>query len=141
MIKKTVYIIIIFLFLSCESKIKYDKPKDLIPKEQMIDLLTDMQLVIGTSGVKNKDLEKDKNYMSLIYEKYNVDSTQFASSNIYYTANISEYENIFEEVEKRLKELQNQYDSNRDSIIKSKKGYKDQKSPSKNSKMLDTILK
>ncbi len=141
MIKKTVYIIFVIIFLSCESKVKYDKPKDLIPKEQMIDLLTDMQLVIGTIGVKNKDLEKDKNYMSLIYKKYNVDSTRFAASNIYYTANISEYENIFEEVEKRLKKLQNKYDNERDSLIKSKKELKKLKSPSKNSKILDTILK
>ena len=83
--KKTVYIIFVIIFISCESKVKYDKPDDLISKEQMIDLLTDIHLVNGTTGVKNKDLEKDKNYMSLIYEKYNIDSTQFAASNIYYT--------------------------------------------------------
>jgi len=41
------YIIIFFIFLSCESKVNYEKPKDLIPKDQMIDLLTDMHLVNG----------------------------------------------------------------------------------------------
>ena len=139
--KKTVYIIFVFVFLSCESKVKYDKPDDLISKEQMIDLLTDIHLVNGTTGVKNKDLEKDKNYMSLIYEKYNIDSTQFAASNIYYTANISEYENIFEEVEKRLKNLQDKYNNERDSIIKSKTEAKKLKIPKDKLKKSDSILK
>ena len=139
--KKTVYIIFVIIFISCESKVKYDKPDDLISKEQMIDLLTDIHLVNGTTGVKNKDLEKDKNYMSLIYEKYNIDSTQFAASNIYYTANISEYENIFEEVEKRLKNLQDKYNNERDSIIKSKTEAKKLKIPKDKLKKSDSILK
>jgi protein-tyrosine-phosphatase len=84
----------------------------------MIDLLYDMHLAVGTSNLRNKNLEKDRNYMSLVYEKYNIDSTRFAISNIYYTSRVDEYEEMFEEVERRLEELHEMYESERDSIIK-----------------------
>ena len=83
----------------------------------MTDLLFDMHLVIGASNVQNIYLEKNRNYMSLVYEKYGVDSTQFAQSNIYYTSQISEYEEIFEEVHRRMKILKETYESRMDSIM------------------------
>ena len=107
----------VFLF-SCQSKVNYEKPKDLIPKEEMIDLLYDMHLAIGASNVTNKKFEKDRNYMSLVYEKYQIDSTRFAISNIYYTSQAEEYEEMFEEVERRLEELHLKFESERDSAIR-----------------------
>ena len=103
--------------VSCESKVDYEKPKDLIPKEVMVDLLYDMHLAVGSSNLRNKNLERDRNYMSIVYEKYKIDSTRFAISNIYYTSQVDEYEEIFEEVEKRLEVLQSEYQNERDSII------------------------
>lgn len=107
--------------ISCESKVNYEKPKDLIPKDVMIDLLYDMHLAVGTSTLRNKNLEKDRNYMSLVYEKYKIDSTRFAISNIYYTSQVDEYEEMFEEVERRLEELHLKYRSERDSAISASK--------------------
>ncbi len=109
---------LLFLLLSCESKVKYDKPEDLISKEQMIDLLYDIHLANGTGGVKNKALENNLNYMSLVFEKYKIDSIRFAESNLYYISNINEYEDIFEEVEKRLEALKTEFDRKRDSVIR-----------------------
>ncbi len=99
---KIFFIVIFIVFLSCESRTKYEKPKDLIPKDQMIDLLTDMHIINGVTGIKNKDGLKANNYISLLYEKYQIDSTRFASSNLYYTSKISEYEKMFKEVKKRI---------------------------------------
>ena len=74
------------MFLSsCTSNTIYKKPKDLISQEQMVDLLVDMQLAVGAKVVKNIE-EKRSNYMPLVYEKYNVDSGQFARSNSNYGA-------------------------------------------------------
>jgi len=116
--KNLVILIIISLILSCESKVNYEKPENLIPRETMIDLLYDMHLAVGTSNLKNKYGEKDRNYMSLVYEKYGVDSTRFAISNIYYTSQAVEYEEMFEEVERRLGILYDQFESERDSAIR-----------------------
>jgi protein-tyrosine-phosphatase len=83
----------------------------------MIDLLYDMHLAVGTTNLRNKENEKDRNYMSLVYEKYGIDSTRFAVSNIYYTSQAIEYEEMFEEVERRLELLHEEYESERDSAI------------------------
>ncbi len=107
----------IMLFISCESKVNYKKPENLIDRETMIEVLYDMHLAIGTSNLKNKYDERDRNYMSLVYEKYGIDSTRFAISNIYYTSQPVEYEEMFEEVERRLEILHNQYETERDSAI------------------------
>ena len=100
--KNYYYIVVFFIFFSCESRTNYKKPKDLIPKDQMIDLLTDMHIVNGVTGIRNRNGLKANNYISFLYEKYQIDSTRFASSNLYYTSNISEYEKMFKEVKKRI---------------------------------------
>jgi len=110
------YIIILVLLVSCEGKTNYKKPNDLIAKDQMMDLLTDMHLAIGATSVNNIYSEKSKKYMSLIFDKYKIDSARFSSSNLYYTSNVDEYKKMYEEIEKRLKDLQSQYDIESDSI-------------------------
>ncbi len=110
----------IIIFWSCTDKVTYEKPENLIGKEEMIELLYDMHVVIGTSNIKNVHLEKNRNYMSLVYEKYGIDSSRFASSNLYYTSNIEEYEEIYEEVERRLDTLKRFHQAFMDSISEEK---------------------
>jgi len=114
-------LLLVTLIFSCESKVNYKKPEGLIPKDTMIDLLYDMHLAVGTTNLRNKNNEKDRNYMSLVHEKYGVDSTRFAVSNIYYTSQAVEYEEMFEEVERRLELLQEKFESERDSAINASK--------------------
>jgi len=136
---KYIYIIVFFIFLSCESKVNYEKPKDLIPKDQMIDLLTDMHLVNGITGVKRKDGLKANDYISVLYEKYHIDSTQFAASNLYYVSYISEYEKMFKEVEKRMESQRILFED--DSIIKPNLSKRKLKRPNKVKRKKDSILK
>jgi len=110
------FLIMIFIIISCTDKVNYEKPQDLIGKEEMIDLLYDMHIAVGTSNVKNVHLERNRNYMSLVFDKYGVDSTRFATSNIYYTSNINEYEEIYEEVQRRLDTIKNFYQDRMDSL-------------------------
>ena len=107
--KYLLFTVCLIVFISCESKIKYKEPDNLIPKEQMIDLLIDMHLASGTTGVRDKSDIKNRNYMTLVYEKYQIDSARFAESNFYYMSNIEDYKDIFKEVQKQLKELQELY--------------------------------
>lgn len=132
--KKIIYIIFVLFFMACESKVNYKKPENLIPKNQMIDLLYDMHMANATQGVKDENSKKNNNYMSLIFEKYQIDSTQFAVSNTYYIANVSEYEDIFEEVELRLKTLVDKYEKERDSLIEKNLDSNSVKAPLKNLK-------
>ena len=130
----TPFLIMITLF-ACESKVNYQKPEKFIPKEQMIDLLFDMHMAVGSSNIPNLNLEKNRNYMSIVFEKYGVDSTQFKLNNIYYTSNIDEYEEIFEEVEGRLRKYKDSVYTVSDSLFQEKM------TPNYNKKMQDSLLK
>jgi len=109
--KKIVYIsFLLILFLSCTSRTIYKKPKNLIGKEKMITVWTDIYIAAGARSVKTKTLRNKINYIPLVLELHNIDSIQFSESNIYYTSRIDEYEKMFEEVQNRLKDKKNRYD-------------------------------
>lgn len=114
--KHLIYLSIVFFLYSCESKTKLQKPEDLISKEQMIDLLVDLHIGVAAQNIKNKNLERNINYLTIIFEKYGVDSTRFEKSNTYYLSNIEEYENMFEEVQKQIEVLREKYDLEKDTL-------------------------
>lgn len=105
---------------SCTSNTILKKPDNLIPEDQMVDLLTDLFLAINAENTKNLQLERQVNYYPLIFEKYNIDSTQFKESNFYYTSRVDEYDELLLKVEERLKVLDEKYETlkrQEDSIV------------------------
>lgn len=100
--KQFLYSLIIIFLFSCTSNTIYKKPKNLISKDSMLMLLTDMHIAASAKFSKNKNLERDINYMVLVYKKYKIDSTRFKKSNIYYTSRIEEYNEMLKEVKRRL---------------------------------------
>lgn len=126
---------VFFVLIGCESKVNYKKPDNLLSKKQMVDLLFDMHIAVATSNVSNLKLEKNRNYMSLIYRKYGIDSAEFAINNLYYTSSIDEYEEIFAAVQKRLKKLQDSIYESTDSLSR------ENKTPDYYKRMQDSILR
>ena len=126
---------VFFVLIACESKVNYKKPDNLLSKKQMVDLLFDMHIAVATSNVSNLKLEKNRNYMSLIYRKYGIDSAEFAINNLYYTSSIDEYEEIFAAVQKRLKKLQDSIYESTDSLSR------ENKTPDYYKRMQDSILR
>jgi hypothetical protein len=122
--KKITYIAILsVLVISCTSNTILKKPKDLIPKDEMVNIITDMLIASSAQQIKNKELMRNVNYFPLIFEKYHIDSTRFKSSNFYYTSQIDEYDIILKEVKERLATQKKIVDSIRkveDSISKAK---------------------
>jgi len=108
--RRLIHIIIIVLLFSCTSRTIYKEPKNLIPKEQMIDLWTDIYIANAAKTVKNNKLERKINYMPLVYKKYTIDSARFMESNIYYTSKIEDYEKMFNEVLERIKKIKKPYE-------------------------------
>jgi hypothetical protein len=98
-------LIVGFLLVNCTSNTILKKPENLIPKDQMVDILTDLFIAIHAETTKNIDLHRKVNYYPLIYAKYGIDSAQFKESNYYYTSKIDKYEAIFSEIEVRLNRL------------------------------------
>lgn len=109
--KKFSYFFFLSVFLmACTSNTIMKKPDDLIPKNQMVDLLTDMLIASGAENIKNADLERNVNYFPLVFEKYGIDSTRFKESNFYYTSQIDDFEKILKKVDERLKAMKEKID-------------------------------
>ena len=110
--KKISFILFLSIFfMACTSNTIIKKPDNLIPKNKMEDLITDMLIAAGAENIKNIDLERNVNYFSLVFEKYGIDSTRFKESNYYYTSQIDDYEKILKKVNERLKALKEKLDN------------------------------
>lgn len=126
-------LLVIVVILSCNNIEKPKKPDNLISKDRMVDVITDISLMTAAKGMNKNLLEKNAiNPQNYIYEKYNIDSVQFAESNNYYAYDVKEYEDIYEIVKERLekkkdeyKALQEQDKEEKDSLKKIKKKVRD----------------
>ncbi|RKE98506.1 DUF4296 domain-containing protein [Ichthyenterobacterium magnum] len=102
---KYVYCILVlgFLFLGCNKIDKPKKPENLISKDKMVDILFDTFVLNAAKGTQKQVLEKNgilpKSY---IFEKYNIDSLQFALSNEYYAYNTEVYQSIINDLSSRI---------------------------------------
>ena len=101
---------IILVATSCYQYNKPEKPKDLIPKEQMVNILIDAKLLTSANG-KNKKILESNNLKpeAYIYRKYNIDSLRFATSNNYYSYYAEEYNEIYSKIKDSLEVIQNIY--------------------------------
>ena len=119
--QKILYIFVIILVASCTSNTIFKKPDDLIGKEEMVNLLTDMYLATAAKNTKNLNNKRNVDYTYLVFEKYGIDSGRFKRSNFYYTTKIDEYEVIYSGVEANIKALNESYKfikREKDSILK-----------------------
>lgn len=107
------------MLCSCTSNTIFEKPKDLIPKDTMSLLVQEMMVASSATFIKNKDMERNINYMPLVYDKFKIDSVRFQTSNLYYMSKIDAYKLIFEDAKNSLKQQKEYYDkikSRKDSI-------------------------
>ena len=100
--KKSILFISLLTLFSCTSKTILEKPKDLIPKDTMVLLLTDLYIAKTAFHEKNLNNERKVNYTPLVYKKFKIDSARFIKSNFYYTSKLDEYDLIFNEVKEKL---------------------------------------
>ena len=99
-------LVLIVLFTSCRSNTIYEEPVDLIPKDSMMMLLKDLYLATAAKNIKNKRQQRKVSYITLIYNKYNIDSLRFNRSNLYYTSKIDVYEPMLNEITELLEKEQ-----------------------------------
>jgi cysteinyl-tRNA synthetase len=105
---KKISALFIFIFLlSCTSNTIFEKPKDLIPRDTMSLLLQEMVIASSAKFVKNKNQQKNINYMPFVYEKFKIDSTRFDISNYYYMSKIDMYQEILENAKASIESRNN----------------------------------
>ena len=128
----TILLIALVIF-SCNNIDKPKKPDNLISKDRMVDIITDISLMTAAKGLNKGLLEENAiNPQNYIYNKYSIDSVQFAESNNYYAYDVKEYEEIYLKVKERLESQKAEYTTiqgeekkERDSIRKAKKAKRD----------------
>tara|TARA_Y100000815_G_scaffold16927_1_gene14809 strand:+ start:1820 stop:2311 length:492 start_codon:yes stop_codon:yes gene_type:complete len=115
MLRKIFVITISLLILGCDGLQKPEKPKDLISKDKMSDILYDMYIINAAKGVNRKLLEKEGVVPeTYILTRHNIDSTQFANSNNYYAYDTDIYKSIVEKVKTKLEADKKKYEEIRD---------------------------
>jgi len=95
-------LLIIFTFISISScnqfKEKKEIPKELIPKEQFIDIMVDVRMAETSIRQKisrgSNATESTDYYYSYIFKKHEVTPSQFDISLKYYSENIKEMQDI-----------------------------------------------
>lgn len=108
--KKLGFFFFAFIFLvSCTSNTIFEKPKDLIPKDTMSLLVQEMMIATSSKYVKNKNQEKNINYMPLVYDRFKIDSSRYHRSNLYYMSKIDLYKEIFEDAKESLEKQTSHY--------------------------------
>jgi hypothetical protein len=72
-------------------------------------LLQEMVIASSAKFLKNKKLQKNINYMPLVYEKFKIDSTRFNESNYYYMSTVDQYQEILENAAAKLESRKNAF--------------------------------
>ena len=110
--KKNVFLFIwIASFFGCNKDL-VKKPDNLIDKKVMLDIMYDMSLLDALKYQNsNSVFSNGINPKTYIYKKYKIDSLQFVKSNAYYASDYREYKNMFDVLNKRLKDEKKVVDS------------------------------
>jgi hypothetical protein len=110
--KKFVFIIISFFF-SCNAAIENPKkPDNLISEEKMVDIMYDVFLLNSAKGVNKRVLEQNGIFPEqYVFEKYKIDSTQFANSNNYYAYDTKAYESILNRIKEKIDLKKKEYEA------------------------------
>lgn len=111
--KKAFYLLLALqLFAACQNVERPEKPDNLIAEDELKDILYDVSLInaardFSRGQLKNAGIEPDK----FIYEKYDIDSLQFAGSVAYYSVDFNRYLKVWEDVNERLEVKRDEVDS------------------------------
>ncbi|WP_318343605.1 DUF4296 domain-containing protein [Flagellimonas baculiformis] len=104
--KKLLFLLVFLMVVSCAEKV-VEEPDNLIQKEKMIDILHDLAILNATKTTIGAKLDESGiDIMEFLYKKYQIDSTQFSESDLYYASLPLEYQAIYTEVETRLDKRQ-----------------------------------
>ncbi len=100
MIKKIFLLIALSLNIACSTS----KNEDVLDKNTYKKILKEAILADILSSDSDKKNLSDKNFLSLVYNKYNIDSTSFKKTTDYYSNHPEILEEIYAEIEKEFKQ-------------------------------------
>jgi hypothetical protein len=100
--KKIVPFLAILTFFGCKDDL-VKKPKHLIERVQMVNIMYDLSLLEAVKYQNPAVLDSNQiRPKQFIYKKYKIDSLQLAQNNLYYASDYKAYKIMFDEVVKRV---------------------------------------
>lgn len=106
---------ILIFFLSCTPAIDrlQPPPDDLIPRDEMINIVVDLRLMDAVLSTKQKakakDAENTKYYLhNSILEKYGITRDRFERSHAYYQQDLKILDDIYAEAITRLSKMKSE---------------------------------
>jgi len=91
----------LFLLPACDNR-----PKNVLSKKEMVEVLTEYHLLHGTLQVSNKYYTPESNlYFQSLLQKHGITQAEFDSSMVWYAKNPKKFERIYAEVQLRLNNL------------------------------------
>jgi hypothetical protein len=111
-IGRLLVILVIGQFLSCQQVVRPQVPEQIIPESQMVEILVEAYIGNAARSNNNRVLRMGGVQLdSILYQKYGIDSLQFAQNTAYYAAQIDPYMRILQGVEKELSLVKKSLDS------------------------------
>ncbi len=104
--------LLVFLFSGCYkvNKMEVKKPDNLIPKDKMIDILTDMEIIQGAAIYSREHYPQyngiEKSYYQTLFNHYHVTESQIRANMDYYNNQGDEMADIYDKVMSKLTEKQ-----------------------------------
>jgi len=101
---KNLVILFVCVLAGCSGNVK--KPDRLISEQTMVDVFYDLALIDAMRSQQPARVNFAPNLRQYVYEKYDIDSLQFAESNRYYAADVERYRNMVQQVAQKLRDEQ-----------------------------------
>lgn len=102
----SIFLFSLLLFVSCNKDVEQiEKPKDLLDKNKMAAVLTDISLMEAAANVQltqNANANIEEGLKFNIYKQHSISRKQYESSLKYYSANTAEFKEIYDIVLQNL---------------------------------------
>lgn len=105
-------LLFLMLILSCQTTDKIKKPSNLLSKDQMVAILSDIAVLKSANDVNSNRLSKYiESPFDYVTEKYQVDSLTIAQNIEYYNFQFNDNLSIYKRIEENIKERKQKIDS------------------------------
>ncbi|XCF06227.1 DUF4296 domain-containing protein [Tamlana crocina] len=97
---------LLFFVVACNRLKAPDKPKNLLSKKEMVNIIIDAKIISSASSINKRTMQDSGVVVNdYVFKRHNIDSLQFAESNNYYAFHVKEYDAIYTMVSDSLEKL------------------------------------
>lgn len=105
-------LLFLMLILSCQTTDKIKKPSNLLSKDQMVAILSDIAVLKSANDVNSNRLSMFfESPFDYVTEKYQIDSLTIAQNIEYYNFQFNDNLSIYKRIEENIKERKQKIDS------------------------------